>query len=215
MCPHHVWLCRQERQISHCGKDTLISPDLRRFRVRPGRKGNNHSRHLGNLLLGASGRQATVQTAPAPTPPTPRALLSCCPPPQASPKAPRRAPLRGWEGHPTPFHWKGLPSTPTARDTFPTCNSDHLFSWNLSMALLSALRTKAQVHSTAPQTLPGPPQPHLPETSSAMCPPLSVPATLALTPSFLSCPFAPSLLSNHLQGSAPKVISSGKPYLAL
>ena len=157
---HHVWLCHQERQIAHCGKDTLISPDLRRFKVRRGRKGNNHSRHLGNLLLGTSGRQATVQTAPAPTPPTPRALLSCCPLPQASPKAPRQAPLQGWEGHPTPSTRRdchqhpqpGTPSQPAVLIIFSHEISQWLFS------LLSGQRPKSTArllrHCLGPPTPP-------------------------------------------------------------
>lgn len=75
------------------------------FRVRTGRKGNNHSRQLGNILLGASGRQAPVQTAPTPTPLTQGCFSPASPLP--APKALQRAPLQGWDDHPTPSTGRG------------------------------------------------------------------------------------------------------------
>ena len=164
------------------------------FRVRTGRKGNNHSRQLGNILLGASGRQAPVQTAPTPTPLTQGCFSPASPLP--APKALQRAPLQGWDGHPTPFHWKGLPPTPAAGGIVTACNSDHVFSREVSQrlfSLLSGQRPKATTqlrrHCLGPP-LPEPlPQPRVPYSV--------VPATLALTPSFLSCPFALFLLSNQ------------------
>ena len=90
---HSLW----ERQVN--------LPRLERcFRVWTGKKGNNHSRHLGNLLLGASGRQAPVQNAPAPTPPTPGALLSWSPHPRPLPRPPKGSPAGlGWPPHPLPL----------------------------------------------------------------------------------------------------------------
>lgn len=176
----------------------------RRFRVWTGRKGNNHSRHLGNLLLGASGRRATVQTAPAPLHLLQGRSSPAAPRPRPLPRLPEELPCRAGMATPPPSTGRhchqhpqpGAPSQPAILIIFSHEISQWLFS------LLSGQRPKSTAR--LPRHCLDPPTPPSRASSSATCPPLSVPATLALTPSFLSCPFAPSLLSNHLRAQPPK-----------
>ena len=178
-------------------------PRLERcFRVRTGKKGNNHSRHLGKSAwrLRAAGTRPDC-TRPHSTYSRGAPLL--LPPPQASPKAPRRAPLQGWDGQPASFHWKGLPSTPAARGIVTTCNSDHVFSHEISQqlfSLLSGQRCKATARLLR-HCLGSPPSR---ASSSATCPPLSgssYPGSDALLPVL---PIRPFLAQQSPSGLSPQ-----------
>lgn len=147
----------------------------------------------GNIFYLVPQAADTRPDCTTPTPLTQGASLLLRPSPL---QKPLQSPCRAGQP-PHPFHWedchqhllaRGASSQPAILITS--------FLVRVSTALLSALRTKAQGHSTAPQTLPWDPtftqplpQPRVPYSV--------VPATLALTPSFLSCPFALFLLSNQ------------------